>query len=71
MNDTLFDEAHDSWHMMEDDILERRDDAQDELYEHAKIILEEEGFDEEDFEVVCGEDLYDYIRDIMSDAWNF
>ena len=38
---------------------------------HAKdAILEEEGFDEEDFEVVCGEDLYDYIRDIMSDAWN-
>ena len=71
MQETLFDEAHDAWHMMEDDILERRDDTQEEIYENAKAILAEEGFDEEDFLAIMDEDIYDMCRDIMSDAWNY
>ena len=71
MNDQLFDEAHDAWHMMEDDIEDKKDECRDDLMDRAKAILEEEGFDEHDFEMVIGEDLYDYIRDTVNDAWGY
>ena len=71
MNDTLFDEAHDAWHSMEDEIEYKKDECMDDIMDRARAILEEEGFDEADFEMVIGEDLYDYVRDTVNDAWNF
>ena len=71
MNDQLFDEAHDAWHSMEWEIEEKKDECMDDIMDRARMILEEEGFDEADFEMVIGEDLYDYVRDTVNDAWGY
>ena len=71
MNDQLFDEAHDAWHSMEWEIEEKKDECTDDIMDRARMILEEEGFDEADFEMVTGEDLYDYVRDTVNDAWGY